>query len=411
MFEEINAKRIEDYLELVNNKLENKEIYIELVDSMPREYEEQIISILYNKYPNLGYKKVGILMPQLIIFKNKLYSKKDYNASYVRFNTAFYSKNYQKCIDELDIVIHRLKDKYFPALVYKRISLIFSLIGKQEESKKYDKISLLLFENYILNHNFEDIYYEYLSLVNRLNKERIAYVIPKTISDSLLKKLAYILDFKIITIPQDEDNIIIERKSNAVKNYNLYQMRSNINTAFYNHDYTLCINYLEDYLAHSSFDDSIKAKCYYRLGICYKNLGDYEQADEMLKISSFIKNIKNEDIKSSSNDEIAMEDFDTLMIVNAELEGIASNILGTNVSISEIAQEYNLTEEQVMIIKLLIARDCFVNENYTLGNKYLKEVEKIKEKTPLIKIMFNEVLSNRMFYKNRKSSVKVLKYN
>ena len=63
--------------------------------------------------------------------------------------------------------------------------------------------------------------------------------------------------------------------------------------------------------------------------------------------------------------------------------------------------EYIPNDEQKAISLLILARENYTQENYTAGDKYLKKVEKMKDKTKFVISLFEEIRKNKIFYKNR----------
>ena len=60
-----------------------------------------------------------------------------------------------------------------------------------------------------------------------------------------------------------------------------------------------------------------------------------------------------------------------------------------------------LNDEQKAIATLVLARESYAQENYTMGDQYLKKVEKSKNKTKFVTSLFEEIQKNKRFYKNR----------
>ena len=87
-----------------------------------------------------------------------------------------------------------------------------------------------------------------------------------------------------------------------------------------------------------------------------------------------------------------------------EIEELADYLKEENISFEEAKEKYNLTEEQILIIKLLYARNYYIEEMYLLGDVLLKEVELSKNKTPRVIKLLNEIKNNKKFYKNRRET-------
>lgn len=67
-------------------------------------------------------------------------------------------------------------------------------------------------------------------------------------------------------------------------------------------------------------------------------------------------------------------------------------------SLEEASSQYNITSEQVTIIKLIFAREYFINGDYEKGTKYLEMVKSEKDKSSIVKSMYEEINRQRKFY-------------
>lgn len=86
------------------------------------------------------------------------------------------------------------------------------------------------------------------------------------------------------------------------------------------------------------------------------------------------------------------------------LEEIATLIHETGLDVTTACTNLGLNQEQISLVQLIFARECYVNEKYQKGDQFLKKVEQTKEKTPLVKHLVEETRLNKRFYKNRKSA-------
>ncbi len=295
---------INDYLQILSDKFKNKESFIELVRPMIKEDEEKLISQINMNYPNLAYKKVGTILPQVIIFSNNISSKNTYMTAYIRFNEVFYNGEFDKCLDELEILISRFGDKYFSSYLYKKIAILFNILNNKSESDKFNHISLLLLENYLSKREYDDIYYDFLDLITRLIREdQVSYVIPKNIKESILKKLAYILEFKYYII---QDKVIIERKKYSSVAISFNNLRQKINKKYNEEKFETCISCIKEYLLLTNINPLNRASLYHKLGLCYEKIGESNLALEIFDIANLFKfslsNNLNEDNKKTNTD-------------------------------------------------------------------------------------------------------------
>lgn len=84
-----------------------------------------------------------------------------------------------------------------------------------------------------------------------------------------------------------------------------------------------------------------------------------------------------------------------------EIEELAYYLQEEKISIESAAKNMGIMQEQVLLIKLIYARDFYYQEMYLQGDMLLKEVEKSKEKTTRVIKFLNEIRTNKKFYKNR----------
>lgn len=70
-------------------------------------------------------------------------------------------------------------------------------------------------------------------------------------------------------------------------------------------------------------------------------------------------------------------------------------------SLVDACKKLGFTAEQTNYCKLLYARDCYYKDNETLGNEYLRQVEKSKAKDKRVKDTYNEIKINKKYYPNR----------
>lgn len=83
-----------------------------------------------------------------------------------------------------------------------------------------------------------------------------------------------------------------------------------------------------------------------------------------------------------------------------DIESIA-NLVADGLDVIEACQQFNLTTEQIGVVLLIFARECYLQNNFILGDYYLKRAERFQDKTPLIKSLLDTVRRNKKFYSNR----------
>lgn len=128
------------------------------------------------------------------------------------------------------------------------------------------------------------------------------------------------------------------------------------------------------------------------------------------RINNLILQIEIESIYDDFEEDIIEEDNDNIEIIhtdentNKELvfaEEIAYYIKSENMSIEYAKKYLGIVPSQILLIKLIYARDYFIEGLDELGNKLLKEVEKSKDKTTEVISFLDEIRRDKKFYKNR----------
>ena len=115
--------------------------------------------------------------------------------------------------------------------------------------------------------------------------------------------------------------------------------------------------------------DSKDKKAYFKMAedeFRYKDIGDYYGIDNFIEINNYI--------------------------------------IESNLDVESACEKFGLDKEKIDIIKLIYAREYYRQADYKNGDKFLKSVERSKNKTSETKKIFEEVRKNRLFYHNRQSS-------
>lgn len=92
------------------------------------------------------------------------------------------------------------------------------------------------------------------------------------------------------------------------------------------------------------------------------------------------------------------------------IEELAYYIKSKYISIDYAKKQLGIIPSQVLLIKLIYARDYFIEGLDELGNQLLKEVEKSKDGNIEVNKFLNEIRREKKFYKNRiNNKIKILK--
>lgn len=135
------------------------------------------------------------------------------------------------------------------------------------------------------------------------------------------------------------------------------------------------------------------------LGLSKKENMEHTEELESL-IFNITNNIPLEDQKDTRYilmDEVDFQENDK----NKKLEDIAALIKEDNLNLNDTCNNYNLTIEETLLVKLIYARNSYASRNFIVGDKALKEVEKSKEKTENVKVLLKEITINKKMYQYR----------
>ncbi len=190
--------------------------------------------------------------------------------------------------------------------------------------------------------------------------------------------------------------------------------------AYFHRDYDCCIIFYRKRLYYVSH----KAFVYVRLGLAYakkrmNNMAiDYLTiATELSKIekrtfdfSDFILHLKGFSVPEEDkkvNVKMATDDFNNDTVdsygVKEARQIVEFVFMGEN--FDEACVKVNLNENQKNIVALILAKMYYAQERYTLGDQYLKKVERAKNKSKMVYSLYEEVRINKRFYKNRAEEI------
>ena len=187
------------------------------------------------------------------------------------------------------------------------------------------------------------------------------------------------------------------------------------NNAYNNGQYDDCI---ESYRKLLEFGEP-KAWVYAKLGLAYMKKFDKDTAIDYLTIATALSKEEQTDfdfteliasLKGLINPEdkkprikMTTDDFgnDTENYYGIENINELAELISSGINIDDVCTTLGLNDEQKAIATLVLARESYAQENYTMGDQYLKKVEKSKNKTKFVTSLFEEVRKNKRFYRNR----------
>lgn len=187
------------------------------------------------------------------------------------------------------------------------------------------------------------------------------------------------------------------------------------NNAYNNGQYDDCI---ESYRKLLEFGEP-KAWVYAKLGLAYMKKFDKDTAIDYLTIATALSKEEQTDfdfteliasLKGLINPEdkkprikMTTDDFgnDTENYYGIENINELAELISSGINIDDVCTTLGLNDEQKAIATLILARESYAQENYTMGDQYLKKVERSKNKTKFVTSLFEEVRKNKRFYRNR----------
>lgn len=187
------------------------------------------------------------------------------------------------------------------------------------------------------------------------------------------------------------------------------------NSAYSKGQYDACI---ESYRKLLQFGEP-KAWVYAKLGLAYMKKFDKDTAIDYLIIATALAKEEQTDfdfteliasLKGLIDPEdkkprvrMTTDDFgnDTENYYGIENIHELAELIVSGMDIDDACITLGLDDEQKAIATLVLARESYAQENYAIGDKYLKKVERAKSKTKFVTSLFEEVRRNKRFYRNR----------
>ena len=161
---------------------------------------------------------------------------------------------------------------------------------------------------------------------------------------------------------------------------------------------------------------------YGKLGLSYMRVGQIKKAIDFLTVADSLSTARKKESrfsdlieelkmrKGSWNDRKSVVSFEESEFKNRinEYDGLEAieemaTLVSSGSTIEEVASRFSLNEEQMTLLMLLFARNCYANADYQLGDRYLKQAEKRKNKTGRIKQLLDEIRKKKKFYRNQVS--------
>lgn len=258
-----------------------------------------------------------------------------------------------------------------------------------------------------INKKLERLYKKGIVVLKPMRNEKMQDVF------NIVKGLPDVVAF---VIGSDNSRQIVLRYKPFIKEYlNFKKLHSLGDRAYSKGDYDTCISFFRKSLEFGN----PKALVYAKLGLAYMKKFDKKTAIDYFTVATELS--KNEDIRydytnliiylgglAPEEDEKPCVKMLTTDFGNdideyygtEEVEQVAE-LINSGMTFDDACLSVGLDEEQKNIVSLIFAKECYAQENYTMGDQFLKRVERSKNKTKFIKSLFEEVRKNKIFYKNR----------
>jgi hypothetical protein len=230
------------------------------------------------------------------------------------------------------------------------------------------------------------------------------------------------LDIIGFNIGDESNRRLVLRYMNPSKEFvNFKQILVDYKTNFMSENYVECIDKMK-YIMHNV--KYTKSFVFYNLGICYSKLHDKKNAIKYLTVyqelekgnadfrkdvSDFIAILKGEVDKDNYKPffRMSVDEFknnpDTEYYID-HIDDIKEKVLYSGEKIEDACRKLEVGNENVPLVKLIIAKELYSLGKDYFADKIVKEVEKEKNKNVAVKHMLDEIIRSKKFYKNRKGS-------
>lgn len=182
-------------------------------------------------------------------------------------------------------------------------------------------------------------------------------------------------------------------------------------------DYASCILKYRQLLEH---DEKNMVWVYGELGLAYGRQYKKDIAIDYLTVATELAKKENKDVDftyviSCLRGEVSIKERKAHKVRMKEADFFSDNNNYGIECFDEVIQDVSMGQdvllvcankglnvEQQMITLLLLARECYIFEDYRNGDLYLKQVEQMKNKSKLVCSLMNEIRRSKRFYKNRR---------
>ena len=257
-------------------------------------------------------------------------------------------------------------------------------------------------------------------------KDNRGIILLKPMNDKRINHILYLLDsikeVSPFVIEYNHKKQIVLRLKNNNKGVDINNIAIIGNAAFKENDFKKCRN---AYFEIIEMEEEPKAYTYYKIATTYMIQRKIEKAIEYLKVAISLarkeKNINEEEHYTNllfkltgelstidekryikyEDSKFDFNDINNYYIIN-HFDVINHRITKSGKDVETACHEFGLSKDQIDVIKLLYAREFYIQGNIVKGDQFLISVEKDKDKSKMVKTILKEIKENRKFYQNRK---------
>lgn len=228
----------------------------------------------------------------------------------------------------------------------------------------------------LINQKLEDLYKNGVVLLEPMNREKRLKI------HEIVNGMPNVKSYNISVKNSEDRRIFLKHITDFKDKKTVNEILKLGNEAYNNRDYDTCINVYRSALKFGKNDSYMFAK----IGLCYKKKNDLDMANTYLDIAVGL--LKEERIINYCG------------IYNIEK---IYDLVSSGVSFDEVCINMELDSEQQSIVLSLFAKDCYAQENYEMGDQFLKRAEGVKGKTKYANSLIEKIRRNKLFYKGQEN--------
>ena len=258
-----------------------------------------------------------------------------------------------------------------------------------------------------IKRKLDKLYENGIVLLRPMDDDRIKKI------HSVVQNIPDVVSFSIGT--DNKHQIVLRFKPYIDKYVDISTILKEGTAAYQSGDYDLCISKYRQLLEFGN----PKSYVYAKLGLSYMKKSNKELAIDYLTVANELAkeekiNFDYTELIAFLKGEIAREDrkprirmktdeFGNDLSYNYGIDNLEQilELTSTGLSLNDACSSLGLNNDQKCVVALIFAKNCYAGKDYTLGDQYLKLVERTKNKSKPTLSLFEEVRRNKKFYANR----------